>query len=99
MKAIHPHSVESAHALPRGTRQEVIYNLIRQSKRALSDRQIMEQLGFRDMNAVRPRITEMLRAKLLEEGDEQMDQITNRYVRTVRLYQPRDLFRWASERA
>lgn len=37
-----------------------------------TDRQIMEGMGFRDMNAVRPRVTELLEpptAKLMEVGD------------------------------
>jgi hypothetical protein len=50
-----------------------------------TDRQIMQGMGFRDMNAVRPRVTELLgppTAKLMEVGDV-VDETTNRRVRRV----------------
>lgn len=48
-----------------------------------TDRQIVEGMGFRDMNAVRPRVTELLeRARLMEVGDVRCP-ITGKTVRRV----------------
>lgn len=48
-----------------------------------SDREICNHLKLPDMNAVRPRITEMIDAGLLEEVGNTADPITNRTVRVV----------------
>ncbi len=56
-----------------------------------TDRQIMEGMGFRDMNAVRPRVTELLElphAKLMEVGDVRC-QTTGKTVRRVDIRRPR----------
>jgi len=50
-----------------------------------TDREIMRMLGFTDPNSVRPRITELLRAGLLVEGDKVKDSTTGKTVRTVRV--------------
>jgi hypothetical protein len=52
-------------------------------KTGLSDRMIMEGLGFSDMNAVRPRITELLKRGLLVEVSNIIDPITKKRVRVV----------------
>ena len=51
----------------------------------LTDREVMQGMGFKDMNAVRPRITELLAKKILEENGSTRDHETKRYVRKVRL--------------
>ncbi len=48
----------------------------------LSDRAVMESLGFQDMNAVRPRITELVKAGWLVEVDNIPDHRTGKIVRT-----------------
>ena len=50
-----------------------------------TDRQIKDALGFDDMNAVRPRITELIKANYLEEFDSISDPVTGRKARRVRL--------------
>lgn len=50
-----------------------------------SDRQVCEHLGFTDMNAVRPRVTELLDAGVLEETGCRVDPVTERRVRVVRI--------------
>lgn len=52
---------------------------------ACTDRAVCEALGARDMNYVRPRITELLQAKALEEAGTQLCPVTQRYVRAVAL--------------
>lgn len=51
-----------------------------------ADREIMIKLGFKDMNAVRPRITELVDAGVLIECGKIKDGLTKRTVRTTRLY-------------
>lgn len=89
-RATHPNSFESWRAgLDDGTF----------SKRALAvvkavfaigpctDRQIKEHLGMSDMNAVRPRVTELVKLGLLVECGSVTDASTRKTVRQVRLGQ------------
>jgi len=48
-----------------------------------TDRQVRDALGFADMNAVRPRITELIEAGLLQHVADEHDPATNRTVRVV----------------
>lgn len=50
-----------------------------------SDRQIMAHLGFNDPNAVRPRITELVALRVVDEVGSMVDPETNRTVRVVAL--------------
>jgi hypothetical protein len=52
-----------------------------------TDRTIKSYLGFEDMNAVRPRVTELIKAGQLEEAGQTKDTITNKKVRLVKLRQ------------
>ena len=52
-----------------------------------TDRMIMNALKFTDMNSVRPRITEMVKAGVLEECGETRD-TTGKQVRRVRIKRP-----------
>jgi len=56
--------------------------------RDLTDREVMAALGFTDPNKVRPRITEMVKARILEETAGRIDCETRKNVRTVRLMDP-----------
>jgi hypothetical protein len=53
-----------------------------------TDRMIMAALGFTDPNMVRPRLTEMVKAGILEECGETKDPATGHRVRRVRIKQP-----------
>jgi len=50
----------------------------------MSDRMIAVGLGFKDLNAVRPRISELIKARLVIECDPIKDKTTNITVRTVK---------------
>lgn len=52
---------------------------------ASTDRQICEGLQFRDMNSVRPRVTELLNAYILVEVGTTKDHLTGKPVRIVAL--------------
>ena len=52
---------------------------------AMMDRDVKEALGFGDMNAVRPRITELVDKGLLVECGKTVDPSTRRTVRLTRL--------------
>lgn len=78
-----------------GRRLEVLVFMESQSK-PVTDRQVMNGLGKNDMNAVRPRITELLKLKMVVEcGWKRCDE-TNKRVRLscVRFVEPkqRELF-------
>ena len=49
----------------------------------LTDREILERTPYRDMNAIRPRVTEMIQAGILEEVGEKRDKLTGKMVRVV----------------
>ena len=53
-----------------------------------TDRQVMKSLNFRDPNAVRPRITELVKSGRLEECGSVIDTDSGKRVRLVRLRQP-----------
>lgn len=65
-------------------RHALVIDAVRKLGKA-TDRQIKELLGFSDMNAVRPRVTELVQASRLEECGNVVDAVTRRPVRTVRM--------------
>lgn len=56
-----------------------------------TDRQVMQGMGFTDMNAVRPRITELIDANLLMEVGDVTCPTTGKRVRRVDIRRPRQL--------
>lgn len=44
-----------------------IFEYLKDWKLPITDRQVMEQMGFSEPNAVRPRITELIKIGLVEE--------------------------------
>lgn len=52
---------------------------------AATDREVMIALKFTDMNAVRPRITDLIKAGRLEESGSCEDTLTGRQVRVIRI--------------
>jgi len=81
---MHKNSIETYHSIkPFLTkRQLVIYNWLEANGEA-SDRQIKVGLGFDDLNAVRPRITEMVQRKQLREVKTVRCSVTKKPVRIV----------------
>ncbi len=51
----------------------------------LSDREVMVACGFADMNAVRPRITELIAAGIAQPNGDRICEVTKKRVRLVRL--------------
>ena len=56
-----------------------------------TDRQVMQGMGFPDMNNVRPRITELIDAALLMEVGDVVCPVTKKRVRRVDIRRPRQL--------
>jgi hypothetical protein len=52
---------------------------------SLTDREVKTRIGYSDMNSVRPRITELIKAGLLEECGSVRDEVTGKSCRSVRL--------------
>lgn len=81
---IHPHSRETYRAEVKalGERARRIVDNVKYQGRA-TDREIMERMGFSDMNMVRPRTTEAVKRGLLVECGERVCPVTGRWVRIV----------------
>ena len=73
------------------TRCRAVYEVVSGS-RELTDREVAEALGFSDLNAVRPRITELVRAHWLKETGRKICPVSGRPVRRVRALSPGE--RW-----
>lgn len=56
-----------------------------------TDREVMTGMGFRDMNNVRPRITELLERRLLMEVGDVTCPVTHKTVRRVDIRRPRQM--------
>jgi hypothetical protein len=65
-----------------------IMDVLRRTRRPMTDREVMHALGYCDMNAVRPRITELIQAGALHEAGERTDPATGKTVRTVSVDMP-----------
>lgn len=84
---LHPNSLEAYHdgrrdLFPRRS-TEILAVLATLGE--ASDRDVCQHLGFTDMNAVRPRVTELIDAGVLEEVACRIDPVTERRVRVVRI--------------
>lgn len=65
-------------------REKAVLDVIHRLKSA-TDRDVMVSLGFNDPNAVRPRITELIKEGVLQEVGSSEDVITGKTVRMVAL--------------
>jgi len=88
---MHPNSLEAFFDKKakgsRMNRRQMIIGLMLDDKER-TDRQIMNALGFTDMNNCRPRISEMIKDPdnpMLEECGNTIDPATNKKVRIVRI--------------
>lgn len=82
---IHDNSIASYHEIKpelSGRRREIYLTLKNYSRKA-TDREIKELMGLGDMNAVRPRITELIKSGYVEEVGSTKCPITNKTVRQV----------------
>lgn len=68
----------------RGERAEVIYRMMVAAGVPMTDRQVAHALGFTDMNAVRPRLTELRDNRWVRETGSIECPVTGRHVRLVR---------------
>ena len=79
-------SIESYHKLDLGRRQTAILRAFQaRSGIPATDRAIATWLGYREMNQVRPRISELIDLGILEKCGETLDMTTRRTVRVVRI--------------
>ena len=90
---IHAHS-HAAHAAGRadgtlGRRAQACLEAVRQLG-AATDREVLQALDFGDMNAVRPRLTELVQAGWLLECGEVLDSATHKQVRVLRATTPEE---------
>ena len=85
-RSMHRNSLEAYRdEAPRlGARAAKIHALVLASGRTWTDRQIMSALGFSDMNSCRPRVTELIKAGMLSECGDVIDETTGKRVRIVR---------------
>ena len=82
---IHENSKEAYHKIkPELTgRRKEIYLAMLKTGRKMTDREVKEQMGLSDMNAVRPRITELIKSGHVEEVGNVRCPITAKTVRQV----------------
>jgi hypothetical protein len=65
-------------------REKLILNHVLKYPTRISDRMCMDELGFTDMNSVRPRITRLVKDGWLAEQEPMIDHVTGKTVRTVK---------------
>ena len=89
MKTIHPNSVaaywEGREELF-GKRHRIVLAIFRAARGPLTDREAMLAAGKTDPNFVRPRITELIAAGILDEVGSTVCPITRKTVRRVALH-------------
>jgi predicted HTH transcriptional regulator len=82
---MHDHSLQShkKHLADFGERERIIYDLLR-AHGPMTDRAVMQRLGYTDPNMVRPRITELKKSDWVVECGEVEDPVTHVKVRLVK---------------
>jgi len=84
---MHRNSLEAYHAIDINEREGMILSVLEDTQGPMTDRQIMENLGFNDPNKVRPRITDLIKKGILLECASIRDFRSRKYVRTTRIKQ------------
>ena len=97
MRSIHPNSVAAywqGNEELFGQRHQKVIAALRASAISLTDREIMIRCGFTDMNAVRPRITELIDCGIAIPCGSIECPITHKTVRKVQLrkFEPQPQF-------
>jgi len=82
----HANSRESYHGLgsTKSERMEKVLYVLR-ARGCMTDREVMLAMGFTDPNAVRPRISEGIRAGLIRERGKRVCEWTGKTVRMVEI--------------
>lgn len=84
--SVHAHSRDAYHAeLPRLSRRASAIVAFIAAHPRLTDREVMQGMGFSDMNSVRPRITEAIDSGELVEVGEKVCPVTRKTVRIIDL--------------
>ncbi len=78
---VHANSIASFVTLSKTERCRAILTVYRESVRGLTDRQVMEAMGFTDGNSVKPRISEMVDDGRLAEVGKVKCHVTGKTVR------------------
>lgn len=81
---MHDNSVSAFRSLNVSDRAATVLRVYVDSLAPLTDREVMRRLGFTDGNAVKPRISELVDAGLLEEHGDTIDAETHKRVRLCR---------------
>lgn len=84
---IHPNSAECYATLNLSAREESVPSAF-VGELWLTDRQVMNKLGLTDMNAVRPRLSELIKAGILIECGKTKDETTGKTVRLCTVRNP-----------
>lgn len=73
-------------------RENLIYGFLLRQDRAMTDREIKDELfGFTaDMNTTRPRISDLMKAGWIRETAKVEDQVTRKRVRRVKAISPEE---------
>lgn len=69
----------------KGRRKE-IYTTLKEQSRKMTDREVKDTMGLEDMNAVRPRITELIKSGYVEEVGNIKCPLTGKKVRQVMVF-------------
>jgi hypothetical protein len=80
--------------------KEVLGCLVMYNNVPMTDRRIKEELRYADMNAVRPRISDLIDKKVLQECGNITDHVSKKQVRTVRFVMKnaeQDMFNFTEE--
>lgn len=86
-KNVHPNSIVTYAEFDKSERKKIVLSIYqRHPSSPLTDRQVAYELGFKDMNAVRPRISEMVAKGILIEVGKMRDFLTNKPVRLTKLF-------------
>lgn len=89
---VHANSLLSWGDLEPAARHQMILAVYASSSKPLTDREVGKQLGFSDLNSVKPRISELINDfHRLMECASVIDATTNRTVRTVTIAGPRQM--------
>jgi len=84
---VHQNSITAFHAgaVHLSRRAKNILGVFRDIEEPMTDRDVAELMGFSDMNSVRPRITELCDAGLIEEVGSAKCKVTGKTVRKCKI--------------
>jgi hypothetical protein len=82
---MHANSLAAFRSSDFNPREQAILRVLREAGIPMSDRAIMQRMGYQEPNAVRPRINHLLDIGALEEAGNIECPVTGKTVRTVRI--------------